>query len=289
MNPWKPWFVFRPSQVVRRLTFRPTSAYRRLPVAWGEPLLALDDEHIGRCLGTTGIYDLAVSELLFRLIDPGDLVIDAGANIGYMSALAATAGAHVVAFEPNPDLVPILRQNLGTRGDVREVALGAHRHSAALVRPDPAAHNNGLGRLGSHAEAGAVPVQVETLDSELNGRTVALLKMDVEGGEQAVLDGAAAALKERRIRHIVFEDHRGAGSAVMTHLLGHGYTIHSIEWTLTGPKLGDAATLSAHARYEAPSYLATLTPEAAHAACARRGWMALSRRDPSRTRTATRR
>ena len=95
MNPWKPWFVFRPSQVVRRLTFRPTSAYRRLTVAWGEQLLALDDEHIGRCLGTTGIYDLAVSELLFRLIHPGDLVVDAGANIGYMSVLAATAGARV--------------------------------------------------------------------------------------------------------------------------------------------------------------------------------------------------
>ena len=93
MNPWKPWFVFRPSQVVRRLTFRPTSTYRHLPVAWGERLLALDDEHIGRCLGTTGIYDLAVSELLFRLIHPGDLVIDAGANIGYMSVLAAMAGA----------------------------------------------------------------------------------------------------------------------------------------------------------------------------------------------------
>ena len=165
MNPWKPWFVFRPWQVVRRLTFRPTSAYRRLPVAWGEHLLALDDEHIGRCLGTTGIYDLAVSELLFRLIEPGDLVIDAGANIGYMSVLAATAGAHVIAFEPNPALLPILRQNLGKRGEVRPVALGARRHTAVLIPPDPAAHNNGLGRLGSDAEPGAVPVQVETLDA----------------------------------------------------------------------------------------------------------------------------
>ncbi len=275
MNPWKPWFVFRPSQVVRRLTFRPTSTYRHLPVAWGERLLALDDEHIGRCLGTTGIYDLAVSELLFRLIHPGDLVIDAGANIGYMSVLAATAGAHVIAFEPNPELLPILRQNLGTRGEVRPVALGAHRHSAALIPPDPAAHNNGLGRLGSDTEAGAVPVQVETLDAELAGRSVAILKLDVEGAEQAVLDGAASALKDRRLRHIIFEDHRGAGSAVMTQLLNHGYTIYSVEWTLRGPKLGDAGTLSPHARFEAPSYLATLDSTAALNACAKRGWLAL--------------
>ena len=281
MNPWKPWFVFRPSQVVRRLTFRPTSAYRRLTVAWGEQLLALDDEHIGRCLGTTGIYDLAVSELLFRLIQPGDLVIDAGANIGYMSVLAATAGAHVIAFEPNPATPARSFDRTSAR-----VAKCAPSHwargviPASLIPPDPAAHNNGLGRLGSDAEPGAVPVQVDTLDDELQGRSVAILKIDVEGAEHAVLEGAANALKGRRLRHIIFEDHHGAGSAVMNQLLGYGYTIYSVEWTLSGPNLGDAATVSAHARYEAPSYLATLTPDVASAACSRRGWMAL-RRKPS--------
>ena len=287
MNPWKPWFVFRPSQVVRRLTFRSGSAYRRLPVAWGEHLLALDDEHIGRCLGTTGIYDLAVSELLFRLITPGELVIDAGANIGYMSVLAATAGADVIAFEPNPELLPILRQNLGARGEVRPVALGARRHLAALIPPDPSAHNTGLGRLGSGTDEGTVPVQVETLDAELDGRSVAVLKIDVEGAEQAVLDGAAQSLRDRRLRHIIFEDHRGAGSPVMTCLHEYGYTIYSVEWTLRGPKLGDPTVPSSHARYEAPSYLATLTPDAARAACSARGWIALSRpkRPPARTST----
>ena len=275
MNPWKPWFIFRPSQVVRRLTFSPTSTHRYLPVAWGGQLFALDDDHIGRCVGTTGIYDLAVSELLFRLIHPGDLVVDAGANIGYMSVLAATAGAHVIAFEPNPQLLPTLRQNLGTRGEVRPVALGARRHHAVLIPPDPAAHNSGLGRLGTSADAGAVPVQVETLDQELHGRSVAILKLDVEGAEEAVLEGAANALKDRRLCHIIFEDHHGAGSAVMRRLQGHGYTIYSIGWTLSGPKLGDPGTVSAHARYEAPSYLATLTPDVARTACAGRGWMAL--------------
>jgi FkbM family methyltransferase len=277
VNPWKPWFIFRPSQIIRRLTFRPTSSYRSLEVAWGGSLLALDDDHIGQCLGTTGIYDLAVSELLFRLIHPGDLVVDAGANIGYMSVLAATAGARVIAFEPNPALLPILRQNLGARGEVRPIALGARRQSAVLIPPDPSAHNNGLGRLGSDAEPGAIPVQVDTLDGELQGRAVAILKLDVEGAEHAVLEGAASSLQERRLRHIIFEDHHGSHSAVMTQLLGYGYAIHSIGWTLTGPVLGDRGTVPAHARYEAPSYLATLAPDEARAACAKRGWIALRR------------
>jgi len=275
MNPWKPWFIFRPSQIFRRLMFRSTSSYRPMEVAWGGSLLALDDEHIGQCLGTTGIYDLAVSELLFRLIHRGDLVVDAGANIGYMSVLAATVGANVIAFEPNPALLPVLRQNVGTKGEVRPIALGARRHTAVLIPPDPSAHNNGLGRLGSDAELGAVPVQVETLDEELRGRSVAVLKVDVEGAEQALFDGAARSLKERRIRHIIFEDHHGANSEVMRQLLDYGYAIYSIGWTLMGPTLGDRNTAPAHARYEAPSYLATLTPDEAHAACVKRGWRAL--------------
>jgi hypothetical protein len=113
---------------------------------------------------------------------------------------------------------------------------------------------------------------------------VAVLKLDVEGEEHAVLEGAANALKDRRLRHIIFEDHHGANSSVMTHLLGCGYTIFSVGWSISGPTLGDPADVSAHARYEAPSYLATLTPDVARTACARRGWMALRK---SRTRTGS--
>ena len=277
MNPWKPWFIFRPSQVIRRLMFRPTSSIRPLETAWGARVLAHDADHLGQCLATTGIYDLAVSELLFRLIRPGDLVIDAGANVGYMSVLAATAGARVIAFEPNPELLPILRQNTGTTIEVRPVGLGARRHTSTFIAPDESTRNTGLGRLGSDSDRG-VAVEVETLDEVLNGQAAAILKLDVEGAELSVLEGADTALRERRLRHIIFEDHYGAGSRVMSHLLDRGYTIYSVGWTLTGPQLGDRSTPPAHAHFEAPSYLATLAAEEALAACRRRGWIALRKR-----------
>ncbi len=47
-----------------------------------------------------------MSEVLARLIDPGDTVVDAGANVGYMTVLAAAAAGptgRVVAFEPHPE------------------------------------------------------------------------------------------------------------------------------------------------------------------------------------------
>ena len=71
---------------------------------------------IGRSIVTTGLFDLAVSELLARLIDPGDIVVDAGANVGYMTVLAATAAGRsgrVLAFEPHPELFAVLCQNAG--------------------------------------------------------------------------------------------------------------------------------------------------------------------------------
>lgn len=144
-----------------------------------------------------------------------------------------------------------------------------------LVTPDATARNTGLARLATDGDSGGLPVQVETLDDELHGRSAAILKIDVEGSERAVLEGAARSLKERRLRHIIFEDHLGAGSSVMAHLLAHEYAIFSIGWTLMGPTLGDRGTPPAHAHYEAPSYLATLAPDDALNACTKRGWMAL--------------
>ena len=92
---------------------------------------------------------------------------------------------------------------------MRPVALGARSLAAVLIPPDPSAHNNGLGRLGLDNEPGAVPVQVDArwgTGRALGGRS----EVDVEGAEQALFEGAASSLKARRIRHIIFEDHRGA-------------------------------------------------------------------------------
>ena len=57
----------------------------------GDGVLADSTKTIGQSIRTTGLYDLAVSEVLARLIDPGDTVVDAGANVGYMTVLAAAA------------------------------------------------------------------------------------------------------------------------------------------------------------------------------------------------------
>jgi FkbM family methyltransferase len=298
-NIWKPWYVYRPQQLIRRALHalvKPAETYETLGTAWGSTLWACPAEHLGRCLSTTGVYDLAVSELLFRLTREGDLVVDAGANIGYMTLLAAVAvgpGGRVIAFEPNPDVFAILKQNVEASRhrilmapvELRQVALGACRHAAVLVVPDVSAANSGLGyiqvdggpREGEAARA-ALSIRVEPLDEVIEARPVGLLKIDVEGHEFQLLQGAVRAISARRIRHIVFEDHRGAGSEASRFLADRGYSLFSIGWSTRRVVLGDAdAGRSLAMVYEAPSYLATLAPADALRAIAPPGWRALRR------------
>jgi hypothetical protein len=121
-----------------------------------------------------------------------------------------------------------------------------------------------------------VNVPVETVDAVLGDRHVGVMKVDVEGYEFPLLQGAARALKEHRIRHIVFEDHAGSASDAATYLKSAGYTLFTIGWSMTRPILDESRDgYSAASPYEAPSYLATLAPDEAVRACAPSGWRAL--------------
>ena len=103
------------------------------------------------------------------------------------------------------------------------------------------------------------------------------MKIDAEGGELDVLTGARRALEERRIRHIVFEDHGGPSSDVMRLLRNADYEIFALGWTLRGLRIAPAAHGPLAAAYEAPSYIATLSAADIHARCAPAGWTTLRR------------
>jgi FkbM family methyltransferase len=143
--------------------------------------------------------------------------IDVGANRGSILAemrRVAPAGRHI-AFEPLPHLSVLLRENF-PGVEVREAALSsksgtadfAYVHgpsegwSGLLFRPLPS---------GEQADVEHILVRLEVLDDVLDPDYVpALIKIDVEGAEQQVLEGAMKTL--RRHRPIVIFEH-GLGSA----------------------------------------------------------------------------
>jgi FkbM family methyltransferase len=291
---WKPWFVYQPARLIRRAVFglRPSPrGYTPLQTSWGVPIIADASRTIGRSIATTGVFDLAVSEALARLISPGDTVVDAGANVGYMTVLASVAagpGGRVLAFEPHPALFAVAQRNVQAAAartrvaDTKlfQVALSDQTGAGALEIPQDFDANDGTARISAVPAAGAttVPVALETLDHALGATMVAVLKLDVEGFEPHVLRGAARTLAERRIRHIVFEDHDIASSEVVRLLRQAGYQLFSLGWFMRGLQVQAVEVGSLATRYEAPSFIATLEPGEVVARCRPAGWRVLRNR-----------
>lgn len=291
---WKPWYVFRPRQlavrIARGLSGKPGDRVT-VPMPWGSVLTVNPNETIGSSVWTTGIYDIAVSELLYRLLPIGGHALDAGANIGYMTNLMATKSGKsgtVHAFEPHPVVGQRLRDNVAALPKARTatvqvhpVALSDKPGTAKLVLPENFADNEGIGYLASDASdasAQGYDVPTMTLDGLFPSGRFDVMKMDVEGHEASVLRGATRLLHEHAIRHIVFEEHDGPASEPCKILQAAGYTLFQVGWHLRGLILADLSAPRVCKTYEAPSYLATLEPSDAVQAAKPSGWQIFGHR-----------
>jgi FkbM family methyltransferase len=282
-NPLKPWYVYRPSQLIRRLIRCAAIPHRPIQTVWlpwGCPIQIDIQEAIGRCIWEAGVYDLAVVEVSSRLASAGDLALDVGANIGAMTSALAARAERVWAFEPHPEVYLRLRSNVAAfvkmpgfgACETFELALAAENGSAVLECPDGFKQNSGIARLGVGM---GVSVRTSRLDAILGEQLVGVMKLDVEGAELNVLKGAEMALRNGQLINIIFEDHKGQDGPVMEYLQQFGYSLFEISWRLRGPTL---AILGSHSqkKYEAPSYLATRDPNRALTACRPAGWCCLS-------------
>ena len=218
----KPEYLLQPRRLVRRLLGRRAVAGGDgtyvLPLPWKLDLQVRQLDDLGKAVDLLGVLDLVVTEAIWRLVRPGDTVIDVGANVGYMSlammARLAREG-RLFAFEPQPGVVDELASNIaaararfpGVDAIVRAEALSDTAGTAGLLLPAGSHDNRGLAHIGAVDDG--IPVPMRRLDEfagEL-GPDVALMKIDVEGHEPAVLRGAGALL-ERGI--VQARHHRGA-------------------------------------------------------------------------------
>jgi FkbM family methyltransferase len=138
------------------------------------------------------------SELINRLVkeagtsDDPLTIIDCGADLGLISMLLTARLARVsrvIAFEPSEDEGPLLKKNLAglpVTSEVIQVAVSDSAGRGELKRPAYDSYNQA--RYVEAADNGEI--EVRTLDSlELPTQDL-LIKIDVEGGEQAVVRGA---------------------------------------------------------------------------------------------------
>lgn len=271
----KPEFIFRPRQLVKRFTVRRALPQTRtvIELPWGHKIEALPTEVIGKSLWHLGLYDLVVSEALWRLCEPGETVADIGANLGYTASLMAKRigpSGVLYAFEPHPQNFAHLRTNIALWGAsealprivAEQVALSDTVGESGLTVPEEFSRNSGVSYLNdSGGGAASLVVPVRTLEHVFGETAPAVIKIDTEGHEERVLRGGQALLENQRVRDIVFEDQELYPSPTMSLLESWGYHLFRLKKHLWGPRLADPATDNALPAWEAPNLVATSDPQ----------------------------
>jgi len=153
----------------------------------------------------TGLHEYADMAFAGHYLRPGDLFIDVGANVGAYSVLAAACGATVVAFEPGGNAFQTLRTNVRINDldaciTVRRAAVGSTPRVVRFTTTQDTGNHVAVGGEGGD------PVEVVRLDDErfdFDGHC--LMKIDVEGFEAQVIEGAEKLLESGRVTAAIVE------------------------------------------------------------------------------------
>jgi FkbM family methyltransferase len=155
-----------------------------------------------------GTWEPGTLRVLDELLGPGTLFVDVGAWVGALTLYAAALGAEVLALEADPKALDQLRRNLAAnpalsrRVRVIPRALSADGGPVRMGARRKPGNSMSSALLAGHGEAWTSPgIGAGDLASELGQRRADLVKIDIEGGEYAILptlspllDGASALL-----------------------------------------------------------------------------------------------
>lgn len=187
--------------------------------------------------GRYGEVELHLLEFLCR---PDRDSIDVGANDGSYVHFMRKYSRQVIAFEPMPALAQVLREKFTSKVTVKTMALSRSSGTADLYMPVvDGVVVTGCSTISDQASATypghrAISVPMARLDDVYDGQ-VGFIKIDVEGHEQAVLDGAIETIRRCRPRMLVEVDERlspgglAVARAYFDRLDYKGYYIHKGE------------------------------------------------------------
>lgn len=178
----------------------------------------------------TGLSDFEEMGFLLHFLRSSDTFFDVGANVGVYTILASgVCGARSVAFEPIISTHAHLQKNielndLGKRITPIRAAAGSHSGELCFTQNEDTTNHV----VSSESET-SVNVPCVRID-EYYFNQPALIKIDVEGFETEVLNGAGQLLKDNRLKAIIIELN-GSGErygydekVVHEKLIGNGFS-----------------------------------------------------------------
>ncbi len=162
----------------------------------------------------TGLDEFPDMAFLLHFLRVEDLFLDIGANVGSYTILACSViGARGIAFEPVPSTYHRLIENMRLNHLDEKVkcinnGVGAQKESFIFTSDnDTTNHVLASGEYCSKA----VTVEMTSLDFALQGESPVLIKIDVEGFETPVLEGAHETLQKQTLHSVIMELN-GSGS-----------------------------------------------------------------------------
>lgn len=222
----------------------------------GDLAMYLDlSEHMQSQIFWYGIYSREIRFLLDRELKEGMVFLDGGANAGEITLLAAKRvgrSGRVYSFEPMNDLADQLQRNVNANHlphvEVLRIGLSSQAGNAVIYasqgRFADGSRNDGLGTLfptDTRGEAvDTIPlVALDSFCCEQGLDRIDMIKLDIEGGELAALQGAQEVLSSMRPRMIIelgAQTCQAAGYTmrdVYDSISGYGYSLSRIERTGT--------------------------------------------------------
>jgi FkbM family methyltransferase len=206
---------------------------------YGYCLVNENDQYIGKSIINYGEFSQLEVNLFEQICVSGDVVIEVGANIGthtqVLSKLVGDQGK-VLAFEPQRIVYQTLCANIAlnsiTNVNTYQMALGKNQETIYIPPIDYKKEGN-FGGISIDGYTKGEPVRKEKLDSfEEQLDRVKLLKIDVEGMESEVINGAINIIKKFQPILYVENDRQEKSKELIELIHSLGYTMH---WHL--PKL----------------------------------------------------
>ena len=166
---------------------------------------------VGREICTRGYYEPGTVKVIREFLKPGMVFIDLGAQVGQYTLLAAGLGATVHSFEPDTETFRLLRHNVSANGlaNVRVNPCAVAERCKRAIFYSGKSDNIGVSSL-RQSEDSSVTYEVEcvSLDAYVERShipRVDLVKIDVEGAELEVLQGARKLLGGPGKPHLIVE------------------------------------------------------------------------------------
>ena len=176
-----------------------------------------------------------------EFLDSNSIVLDVGANFGAFSFKVAEiirskqiGNCSIHAFEPNPFVVEKFRMNLGENPNLQELV---HLHAEAIgaeekyISMDFSKSNTGGGRVMVELEKGEIPMTTIDKLVSLNNWQISFMKIDVEGFEPFVLQGASETVRTQQPAIFMemtdkwFRAHQSSNEDIVDYFMGLDYRV----------------------------------------------------------------